>query len=117
MMEGLKAIADPTEPDKDRLETCRDVNKAVLGAVEILNGILTFHKIEGGLMGLTITDVAVEPLVTECVASFEREAERAGVRLTLVVSKDDMPPVNELIRVLHQQNKVASVAARSFWSR
>ena len=112
LMEDLKAVSEPTDVEKDRLETCGDVHKAVLGAVEILNGILTFDKIEGGLMGLKITDVAVEPMVTECVAGFEKEAERAGVRLALVVPRDDLPPVND-VESMHQQNKAASAAARS----
>ena len=81
--------------DQDRLETCEEVKKAVLHAVEVLNGILTFDKIERGLMWLTITDVAVKPMVTECVSSFQREAERAGVRLALVIPTDDSAPIRE----------------------
>ena len=61
---GLKLLVDDfkdcdDEVDKDRLDTIETINKSVLHAVEILNGILTFDRIEAGLMELNKQRISV----------------------------------------------------------
>jgi signal transduction histidine kinase len=81
--------------------------------VEILNGILTFDKIEGGLMGLNATHIPVRPLVTDCVSHFEREAQRLGIRLALVVPSEEMPPYEDLEKLFGgPKGSVHRVSAR-----
>ena len=47
-------------------------------------------------MGLNATHIPVRPLVTDCVSHFEREAQRVGIRLALVVPSEEMPPYEDL---------------------
>ena len=87
---GLKLLVDDfkdseDEIDKDRFDTIEAVNKSVLHAVEILNGILTFDRIEAGLMELSKQDVKIASMVADCVSSFRREAIEDGKLLRLFI--------------------------------
>ena len=91
---GLKLLVDDfkgsdNEDDIDRYDTIETINKSVLYAVEILNGILTFDRIEAGLMELDKHDVPVASMVTTCVKGFKRQADEDGMVLRLFLPKVD----------------------------
>ena len=93
---GLKLLVDDfkdseDEVDKDRFDTIEAVNKSVLYAVEILNGILTFDRIEAGMMELKQEDVFVVAVVSDCVNGFRQRAIDEGKQLRLLMPTSERP--------------------------
>ena len=93
---GLKLLVDDfkdsdDEVDKDRFDTIEAINQSVLYAVEILNGILTFDRIEAGMMELKQQDVFVVAVVSDCVNGFRQRAIDEGMQLRLLMPTIDRP--------------------------
>ena len=63
-------------------DTLTDVKSACRIAVEILNDLLCFDKLESGILELHKHDVVVLPFIDDCVNMFASQAREAGVTIT-----------------------------------
>jgi signal transduction histidine kinase len=90
---GLKLVFDDIERgrsitadwrDVDISETLLDVQSACRIAVEILNDLLCFDKLESGILELHKHEVPVVPFITDCVDMFASQAREGGVALSVI---------------------------------
>ena len=65
--------------DAGHQETLLDVQSACRIAVEILNDLLCFDKLESGILELHKQDVTVTPFIASCVKMFASQAKEEGV--------------------------------------
>ena len=85
---GLKIVCDDLEvstnvQDLDRCETLLEVRSACRTAVEILNDLLCFDKLESGILELHKHDVAVIPFIENCANMFASQAKEAGITILM----------------------------------
>jgi signal transduction histidine kinase len=82
---GLKYLIDSLdqEVDKDIHETLNDVNVACMTAVDILNDLLTFEKLESGILELHKTEESAISFIKECVNTFAVHALAKDISLTV----------------------------------
>ncbi len=73
-----------TPDDHERFETLTDVNTACTTAVEILNDLLTFEKMESGILELHKEAVPALGLVRECIAMFAVHARSKEIEVVPV---------------------------------
>jgi two-component system, sensor histidine kinase len=83
----LKASNDPK--DIERYETLCDVNMSCTAAVDILNNLLCYEKLESGILELHKEIVIVEPFLKDCVTMFSAQARECGVTMTMVTDSAD----------------------------
>ena len=77
--------------DLDHYETLMDVRSACGTAVEILNDLLCFDKLESGILELHKHQVPAISFVTDCVNMFAAQAREGGVKINCAVgSSEDM---------------------------
>jgi signal transduction histidine kinase len=69
--------------DQERFETLNDINLACTAAVDILNDILCFDKMENGLLKLHAEFVPVMSFIQETMKMFAGQAAERGVTMTL----------------------------------
>lgn len=86
---GLKLVCDDLESstarkDCEYFETLLDVKSACSIAVEILNDLLSFDKMESGILELHKQDVNVAPLIIDSVNMFASQAKEADVRISII---------------------------------
>jgi signal transduction histidine kinase len=90
---GLKLVFDDMERgrsvsadwrDVDISETLLDVQSACRIAVEILNDLLCFDKLESGILELHKHEVPVVPFIKDCVDMFASQAREGGVALSVI---------------------------------
>jgi Histidine kinase-, DNA gyrase B-, and HSP90-like ATPase len=86
MNAGLKLLSDDlvcsTESkDIGRCEILLDVKSACRTAVEILNDLLCFDKLESGILELHKHEVPVYTFFSDCVDMFASQAKECGVEL------------------------------------
>ena len=62
-------------------------------AVEILNDLLCFDKLESGILELHKHDVTVMPFIANCVNMFGSQAKEAGIAMSNITG-DGMPPLS-----------------------
>jgi signal transduction histidine kinase len=87
---GLKrSIGSTAEDEADLLETLSDVQLACNTAVDILNDLLSFEKLESGILELHRQDVPAVQFISECVLIFNPQAREKGVSLDLLLTVDD----------------------------
>jgi signal transduction histidine kinase/CheY-like chemotaxis protein len=86
LLDDLKNSKEPK--DAERLETLSDVNVSCVTAIDILNDLLCFEKIESGILQLHRTDEPILPFMEACVNMFSAQARECGVRLELVLVHD-----------------------------
>ena len=96
---GLKLVCDDLEAstdDKDleHCETLLDVQSACRIAVEILNDLLCFDKLESGILEVHKHEVPVIPFIADCVNMFASQAREAGVTIKNITSQ--MQPFPEM---------------------
>ena len=77
---------DTSARDRDRYDTVKDIQSSCLTAIDILNDLLCFDKLESGILDLHKTDEKVVPFLTACLGMFSAQAKECGVRLTLQLS-------------------------------
>ena len=70
------------DKDSDHFETLLCVKSACRTAVELLNDLLCFDKLESGILEMHKHDVSVIPFITDCVNMFSSQAREAGVTIT-----------------------------------
>ncbi len=73
-----------TPDENERFETLTDVNTACTTAVEILNDLLTFEKMESGILELHKEAVPALGLVRECIAMFAVHARSKEIEVVPV---------------------------------
>ena len=81
---GLKLACEESKQDEKSLETLLDVQSACKIAVEILNDLLCFDKLESGILELHKHDVEVTPFINDCVNMFVSQAKEAGVSISIL---------------------------------
>jgi signal transduction histidine kinase/CheY-like chemotaxis protein len=82
----LKASKDPK--DRERYDTLCDVNLSCTAAVDILNDMLCYEKLQSGILGLNRENIVVLPFLSNCVSMFSAQARECGVTISI---DDDTP--------------------------
>ena len=78
----MKASTDPK--DVETYDTLRDVNLSCRTALDILNDLLCFDKLESGILQLHKQEISVIPFVTDCFAMFTIQARESGINMTII---------------------------------
>ena len=73
--------------DLDHYETLMDVQSACGTAVEILNDLLCFDKLESGILELHKHQVSTVSFVTDCVNMFAAQAREGGVNISCTAGR------------------------------
>ena len=87
-----KLLLQPRSADEDISETLLDVQSACRIAVEILNDLLCFDKLESGILELHKHEVPVIPFISDCVDMFASQAREGGVALSVISCCTDQTP-------------------------
>ena len=90
ILDQLRASEDPV--DKERYETLWDVYRACMTAVDILNDLMCYDKIESGILVLHKEDLTPLPFLQDCFNGFRAEAQERGVTLNFNPPSGDLPP-------------------------
>ena len=72
--------------DKENFEILENVRTSCEAAVEILNDLLCFDKLESGILDLHKLETPVIPFISDCVHMFSSQAREAGIDISLVTS-------------------------------
>jgi two-component system, sensor histidine kinase len=83
----LKASKNPQ--DTERYNTLRDVNMSCTAAVDILNDLLCYEKLESGILELHKENIAVDAFLRDCVTMFSAQARECGVTIVTVTDTID----------------------------
>ena len=78
IVDALKSLEEKNDFDEMLHETASDVSKTLSVAVEILANLMTFNKIETGIMTLHKQDINVKQYVNDVAKSFAAEAREKG---------------------------------------
>ena len=78
IVDALTSLEDKNEFDEMLHETASDVSKTLSMAVEILANLMTFNKIETGIMTLHKQDINVKQYIHDVRNSFAAEAREKG---------------------------------------
>ena len=86
---GLKLLTsdlkDSNDPkDSDRYDTLNDVNLSCTAAVDILNDLLCYEKLDSGILELHKEEINVGEFLRDRVNMFCAQARECGVTLTLI---------------------------------
>ena len=73
--------------DYERLDTLQDVHSSCVAALDILNDLLCFNKLESGLLVLHQESVHVIGFIKESIAMFNVQARDCGVTLRIIFEK------------------------------
>jgi two-component system, sensor histidine kinase len=82
----LKESRDPK--DIERYDTLCDVNTSCKAAVDILNDLLCYEKLESGILELHKEDIVVDLFLKNCVSMFSAHARECGVTMTMTMVTD-----------------------------
>jgi signal transduction histidine kinase len=98
---GLKLISDDLstsvdDSDSDYRDTLLCIKSACRTAVEILNDLLCFDKLESGMLVVHKHDVSVIPFIADCVNMFASQAREAGVTIKNITNLVELLPVMEV---------------------
>jgi signal transduction histidine kinase len=83
----LKSSRHPK--DIERYDTLCDVNMSCMVAVDILNDLLCYEKLESGILELHKENIVVEPFLKDCVSMFSVQAREGDVKLTVDTEASD----------------------------
>jgi signal transduction histidine kinase len=78
----LKASKDPK--DMERYDTLCDVNMSCTAAVDILNDLLCYEKLESGILELHKEEIVVAAYLKDRISMFSAQARECGVTMTMV---------------------------------
>ena len=70
--------------DVERYDTLRDVNLSCKAALDILNDLLCFDKLESGILELHKQDTNIVPFITDCIAMFAAQARENDIKVTFI---------------------------------
>jgi signal transduction histidine kinase len=93
-LSGLKLLSDDLQVsvdprDNDRNDILCDASSACRTALDILNDLLCFDKLESGILVLHKQEVRVLPFIFDCVAMFSSQARECGVDLSVINTDDE----------------------------
>jgi signal transduction histidine kinase/CheY-like chemotaxis protein len=102
ILSGLKLVCDDLKActddrNLDHCETLLDVQSACRTAVEILNDLLCFDKLESGILELHKHEVPAVPFITDCVNMFASQAREAEVTITHTSLIGDIPTDDNIV--------------------
>lgn len=110
---GLKLLTDELKisgnpVDEARCETLGDVNLSCKAALDILNDLLCFDKLESGILDLHKQELYILPFVHNCVAMFKVQAKEIGVGMVVVnpsieVTDSDYRKKSHYHRIKHSE--------------
>ena len=83
LVEGLKSIDNIVNLNIEHLDTATDVQRAVRVALEILNDLLCFEKMESGILELHPTNVNVMDFIVENISMFSAQAKEQAVEINM----------------------------------
>jgi signal transduction histidine kinase len=90
----LKASNNPK--DTERYDTLCDVNVSCTAAVDILNDLLCYEKLESGILELHKENIVVDSFLKECASMFSAQARECGVTISTVTdTPQTAPPLND----------------------
>ena len=69
--------------DVERYDTLCDVNISCMAAVDILNDLLCYEKLESGILELHKENIVIEPFLKDCLSMFSAHAKECGVELSI----------------------------------
>lgn len=78
----FKRSDDPR--DLGYFETLNDMSLSCNAALDILNDLLCFEKLESGILDLHKQDVLIVPFIQECVNMFAVQAKESGVTVNIL---------------------------------
>jgi signal transduction histidine kinase len=78
--------------DSDHRDTLLCIKSACRTAVEILNDLLCFDKLESGILVVHKHDVSVIPFIADCVDMFASQAREAGVTIKNITKHLELLP-------------------------
>ena len=94
---GIKLISDDLQGNNgtdnrnaDHYEILSEVKAACRTAVQILDDLLCFDKLESGILEIHKHEVPVISFITDCVSMFTSQAKEAGVTMSLIFSQEDV---------------------------
>ena len=70
--------------DKDRYDTLCDVNMSCMAAVDILNDLLCYEKLDSGILTLHKEDITIGPFLNDSVSMFAAQAREGGVTISVI---------------------------------
>ena len=82
----MKASKNPN--DVERYDTLCDVNMSFMAAVDILNDLLCYEKLDSGILKLHKENITVVPFLNDNVSMFAAQAREGGVEITVVTDFD-----------------------------
>ena len=85
---GLKLLTNELKISKsprdvERYDTLCDVNMSCMAAVDILNDLLCYEKLESGILELHKENITVVPFLNDCISMFSVQAREGEVSLTV----------------------------------
>jgi signal transduction histidine kinase/CheY-like chemotaxis protein len=94
---GLKLVCDDLgisidSRDSEHCETLMDVQSACRTAVEILNDLLCFDKLDSGTLEIHKQDHLAIPFIVDCVGMFASQARELGVTVSVATSDINQIP-------------------------
>ena len=98
-LELLRGQLEAEVPDSEALETLAVLQESCLIAVDILNELLQYEKLEAGMMALEREQVYPLPFIVHTCSPFLVQAQQKGVAYT-ILAKDlqDLSQDNDLRR-------------------
>jgi signal transduction histidine kinase len=69
--------------DRERFETLTDMSLSCTAALDILNDLLCFEKLESGILDLHKQEVLVMPFLQECVNMFAVQAKEGAITMRM----------------------------------
>ena len=85
----LKKNRHPTPDEAEMCETLSDIRLACSTAVDILNDLLSFEKLESGILVLHRENISVMKFMKEGIVMFSAQAKEKGVMLEVVSTIDE----------------------------
>ena len=78
----MKASKDPR--DIERYDTLCDVNISCMAAVDILNDLLCYEKLDSGILQLHKENITVRLFLNDSVSMFSAQAREGGITISVV---------------------------------
>ena len=85
--QSSRIVTDEAETLRDTLD---DVTHAITTSVDILNDLLTFDKLQSGVMQIHVTDINVKSFVQDCCSIFMSQARGDNIRLAVLFADDSV---------------------------
>ena len=92
----LKASNEPK--DVEHYDTLCDVNVSCMAAVDVLNDLLCFEKLESGILELHREHIMIERFLLDSMSMFAAQARECNVAVSLILDTGDIadPPLTQL---------------------